>query len=337
MWSAGSGRSQIRGLALGVIALCGVAAAGIVGARGAYPADQPRLRSGAAWLASTQVGQLTLLDGSSAEVAAQVGVAPPGNQLDVVQQGSVAYSVDRTAGTIRRVDGSTFEPTPAAQPLADARDGLRAYAGPDVLYLLDTRRGVLTGADPHTLVAQGRPVSLSARVSPQAASLDEAGRLWVLDADSGDLVWLRDGTRHSRHVGTGGTAQLTVAGGVPVVVDPEHRTATTFDPVSGAPRRTFPLDLRSGDRVQVSGAAHDPRLYLVAARGVLAICDLAGAGCGVTVPIGTQTSDFGAPVEAGGRLFVPDYATGQVWVVDLDTGKVLARPRVLSPATRRTG
>src|SRR2546423_13687281 len=141
MWS--TGRSRVGGLAVGIVTLGVVVAAGVVGARGAYPADRPRLLSGAAWLASTQVGQLTLLDGSSAEVAAQVGVAPPGNQLDVVQQGSVAYSVDRTAGTIRRVDGSTFEPTPAAQPLADARDGLRAYAGPDVLYLLDTRRGGL--------------------------------------------------------------------------------------------------------------------------------------------------------------------------------------------------
>jgi len=331
MWS--TGRSQVGGLAVGIVTLGVVVAAGVVGARGAYPADRPRLLSGAAWLASTQVGQLTLLDGSSAEVAAQVGIAPPGNQLDVAQQGSVAYAVDRTAGSIRRVDGTTFEPTPAAAPLPDARDGLRAFAGTDVLYVLDTRRGVLTAADPYTLVTQGRPVSLTARVSPQAATLDGAGRLWVLDPDSGDLVWLRDGQRHSRHVGTG-SAQLTVADGAPVLVDTAHRTATSFDPASGAPRRTFPLDLRADDKIQAIGAAHDQRLYVVAARGVLTICDLTGPGCGLTVPIGTRTSDFGAPVEAGGRVFVPDYATGQVWVVDVAAGKVLARPRVLNPATR---
>src|SRR2546423_1280707 len=314
MWS--TGRSRVGGLAVGMVRLGVVVAAGVVGARGAYPAARRRLLSGAAWLASTQVGQLTVLDGSSAEVAAQVGIAPPGNQLGVAQQGSVAYAVDRTAGSIRRVDGTTFEPTPAAAPLPDARDGLRAFAGTDVLYVLDTRRGVLTAADPYTLVTQGRPVSLTARVSPQAATLDGAGRLWVLDPDSGDLVWLRDGQRHSRHVGTG-SAQLTVADGAPVLVDTAHRTATSFDPASGAPRRTFPLDLRADDKIQAIGAAHDQRLYVVAARGVLTICDLTGPGCGLTVPIGTRTSDFGAPVEAGGRVFVPDYATGQVWVADV--------------------
>ena len=46
------------------------------------------------------------------------------------------------------LDGTTFEPTPAAVPLPDARNGLRAYAGTDVLYVLDTGRGVLTAADP---------------------------------------------------------------------------------------------------------------------------------------------------------------------------------------------
>jgi hypothetical protein len=331
MWS--TGRSQVGGLAVGIVTLGVVVAAGIVGTRGAYPADQPRLLSGAAWLASTQVGQLTLLDGSSAEVAAQVGIAPPGNQLDVAQQGSVAYAVDRTAGTVRRVEGTTFESTPAAAPLPDARNGLRVFAGTDVLYVLDTGRGVLTAADPRTLVTQGPPLSLTTRVSPQAASLDGGGRLWVLDPDSGDLVWLRDGQRHSRHVGTG-TAQLAIADGAPVLVDTEHRTATSFDPASGAPRRTFPLDLRADDKIQAIGAAHEQRLYVVAARGVLAICDLTGPGCGVTVPIGTRTSDFGVPVEAAGRVFVPDYATGQVWVVDVAAAKVLARPRVLNPATR---
>src|SRR5262249_20870744 len=34
------------------------------------------------------------------------------------------------------------------------------------------------------------------------------------------------------------------------------------------------------------------------------------------------------------RLFVPDYGAGQVWVVDPDGARVLARPRVLPPKTR---
>src|SRR5436190_4511689 len=69
---------------------------------GGYPANRPNLLSGAAWLASAQVGQVSLLDGSTAEVAAQVNVARPGDRIDVVQQGSTAYVVNRTDGSLRR-------------------------------------------------------------------------------------------------------------------------------------------------------------------------------------------------------------------------------------------
>src|SRR5690349_2569232 len=95
-------RQPWRGIAWGAGLLGLAVALGLIGPRGAYPADRPRLLSGAAWLVSSQVGQLSLLDGSTAELAAQVPIAPPGDQLDVAQQGSVAYVVDRTAGTISR-------------------------------------------------------------------------------------------------------------------------------------------------------------------------------------------------------------------------------------------
>src|SRR6266508_4614291 len=88
-------RSVVAGVGVVVLAVGVVLAAAV----GGYPASRPRLLSGAAWLASAQVGQLTLLDGSSVEVAAQVQVAPKGNRLDVVQQAATAYAVDRTAWT----------------------------------------------------------------------------------------------------------------------------------------------------------------------------------------------------------------------------------------------
>src|SRR5436305_11045233 len=162
-----------------VAALVGTAL--VAGAKGGFPATRPRLLSGAAWLASVQVGQLTLLDGSSAEVAAQVSVAAPGERLDVVQQAATGYAVNRSTGTIRRVDGATFAVTDPARPLPAAGDGLRAFAAPDTLYALDTRRGLLTGADPQTLTPRGTPVPLAASVSGQAAALDEQGHLWVLE------------------------------------------------------------------------------------------------------------------------------------------------------------
>lgn len=57
---------------------------------------------------TSQVGQLTLLGGSSAEVVAQVQVAPPGDRLSTVQHGTTAYAINHTAGSIRRIDGGTL-------------------------------------------------------------------------------------------------------------------------------------------------------------------------------------------------------------------------------------
>src|SRR5262245_30311179 len=101
-------RRLLRSVVSGVAVLATAGAIGFFGARGGYSATHPRLTAGSAWLASSRVGQLTLLDGSSAEVAAQVQVASGGDGLDAVQHGSTAYAVNRSAGTLRRVDGATF-------------------------------------------------------------------------------------------------------------------------------------------------------------------------------------------------------------------------------------
>jgi uncharacterized repeat protein (TIGR02543 family) len=327
---------RLRGLLAGIGTLVVVAGLVALGVRSGYPSDRPKLLSGAAWLASSQAGQLTLLDGSSVEVAAQVQVAKRGDQVDVVQQAATAYAVNRSTGSIRRVDGATFDVTPPANPLPEAGAGLRAFAGPDALYALDSGRGVLTSADPVTLADRGAPVPLATTVSPQAAALDDAGRLWVLDADSGDLVWIdHKGQRHSRRgVAAPRAGLLVLADGAPVVVDTQRRTATQLDPGDGATRNVVNLDLRPGDQLQVSGSPHSPTLYVVANRGVLSICALSSTACDSAVPLGTASgNDLGQAVESGGRLFVPDFGSGTVWVVDLGRARVVTQAKVLDPHT----
>lgn len=326
---------NVRGLLAGAGTLVVVVGLTFAGVRGGYPATRPQLLSGSAWLPSAQVGQLTLLDGSSAEVAAQVQVAGRGEHLDAVQQGAHAYAVNRSTGTIRRVDGATFEVSQPATPIPLASAGLQAFAGPDALYALDSRRGVLMSADPKTLANRGPAVPLASQVNPQAAALDDAGRLWVLDPTTGDLVWIDHGQRHVRRgVTRPGAGLLVLAGGAPVVVDTANRTAALLDRESAATRTTVGLDLRPSDRIQVSGSPHSPRLYLVASRGVLDICDLTATTCATALPLGPVNGDLGPPVETGGRLFVPDYASGQVWIVDLQQSRVTAQPKILDPKTR---
>jgi hypothetical protein len=328
-------RPWVRSLVAGAAVLAVVGVVGIAGARGGYPATRPRLMSGTAWLASSLVGQLTLLDGSSAEVAAQVQVAARGNGLDAVQQGSTAYVVNRTVGSLRRVDGATFDVSEPVSPVPGATDGLRAFAGPHALYALDAGSGVLAEADPQTLAARGRPVSMAARVAGQAASIDDGGRLWLLDGETGNLDWIERGQRHTRNKVAGpGTGLLTLADGKPVVVDQRGRTAVMLEPGSAAVRHRTTLDLRADDRIQVSGSPHAPRVYVVASRGVLAVCELTAPACSAAVALGSGGAELGAAVENGGRVFVPDYTGGRVWIVDLRDLRVIAQPQVVPARTR---
>src|SRR5207253_7403011 len=108
----------------------------------------------------------------------------------------------------------------------------------------------LADADPRTLSTRSALVPLAAQIAPQAATLDDAGRLWLLDAATGDLVRVDGSTRSIRRgAARPGAALLTVAGGAPVLVDTDRRTATALDPSSGAARATVPLDLNPGERV----------------------------------------------------------------------------------------
>jgi List-Bact-rpt repeat protein/PKD domain-containing protein len=317
---------------VGAAVLAAVLVGGVVlgGVDNGDPVQDVRLLSGAAWLPSARVGQVTLLDGSSAEVSAQVQVAPAGNVLDVVQQGATAYAIDQTAGTVRRVDGATFDLTPPAAPIPDAHAGLTAIPGRDSLYTLDTRRGVVADTDPHTLARRGDLLALAGQLTAGTTTVDDTGTLWAIDTVTGDLTRVAGGRRTIEHqVTRPGRSILAMSNGHPVVVDTTARKAITIDGDTGQVRDSFDLDLHTDDTVQVTGSPRSERLYLVVGRGVLTICDLAAGNCDKTVPLDAG-SKFGAAVEAGNRLFVPDYTTGQVWIVDLAQSRVTAKPAVLS-------
>nr|WP_042198707.1 PKD domain-containing protein [Kibdelosporangium sp. MJ126-NF4]CEL23505.1 Flagellar hook-length control protein FliK [Kibdelosporangium sp. MJ126-NF4]CTQ89119.1 Flagellar hook-length control protein FliK [Kibdelosporangium sp. MJ126-NF4] len=290
-----------------------------------------RLLSGVAWFASAKVGQLTLLDGSSAEVAAQVQVGPAGNALEVVQQGANAYAIDQTAGTVRRIDGATFDMTEPQAPIPDARTGLTAIPGPASLYTVDGSRGILADTDPRTLDRRGGLLSLANQLATGAAAVDDAGTLWAIDSTNGSLNRVAGGVRTIRPgVAAPGPGFVAITDGGPVVVDVGGRRAVMIDKSTGRPGATADLDLRPQDTLQVSGSPRSQRLYLVTGRGVLVVCDLAAARCDGVVPL-TAGDEYGAAVEASNKLFVPDYTTGQVLIVDLVSNRVLATPTVLSP------
>ncbi|MCE7011219.1 PKD domain-containing protein [Kibdelosporangium philippinense] len=312
-----------------VAVLGGVAVAGM---DSGHEVQNVKLLSGAAWLPSGRVGQLSLLDGTSAEVSAQVQVSQPGSVLEVVQAGPNAYSVDQTAGTIRRIDGATFEVSAPEAPIGGARSGLTAFAGSGKLYIVDTQRGLFTNADPRTGRALSTPQTLATQIAPNTTGIDTDGRLWISDNATGDVRTIIDGEEQVpiKEVTRPGRSVLTMVNGRPLVVEVAARKATTVDPSLRKVDTTIDIDLRDGEDIQLSGSPYSDRFYVVAPRGVLTICSLAEESCSDAVPL--ASGKLGAAVEAGNHLFVPDYTTGQVWIVGLDKKTVLAQPKVVKTA-----
>ncbi|SMC89622.1 hypothetical protein [Kibdelosporangium aridum] len=316
----------IRGFGLAAVAT--LAVAGVAAFGDGNPVQDTRLLSGAAWLASGKVGQVTLLDGMTAEVSAQVQVAPSGNSLDVVQQGSTAYAVDKSAGTIRRIDGATFDVGPPATPIADASGDLTVIPGRTALYTVDNRRGILADTDPRTLQRRGEMISVADKLTAGTATVDDDGVFWSIDPATGKVAKVRDGQRSLHDVAEPGDSLITLTNGHPVVIDRKGARAISLSSTTASAIDTIQLDIRPDDVLRASGSPHNERLYVVHKRGVLTVCDLLESDCSKVIPL-AGNSDFGAPVESGNRLFVPNYVTGEVWIIDLQRSAVVGKPKVL--------
>jgi PKD repeat protein len=334
--SHGAGRRQLRvgaGIAAAVTMVAGIV---VSWNQVRDVAPRVRLHAGAAWVASEQTGQLTLLDGASAEVAAQVLVGRPGNDLYAAQQGTTGYAINRVQGAVVRIDGATLETSRQQSPVAEADGQLTVFPTPHALYTLDAVRGLLAKADPETLQSQGDPQPLTAGAAVDGAVMDPDGHLWTLDQHSGDLVWLADGTRHSRpQAHTPGRSRLTLTDRRPALLDAARGTMELLDPDTGVVQQSVPVGLRPEDTVAVSGSPDERRLLIsLGSRGQLLSCTFGAGSCAAPVALSSASADLGQAVEADNHAVVPDYATGRVWIVDLAGPRVVAERRLFDRPVR---
>ncbi|EFC85053.1 PKD domain-containing protein [Parafrankia sp. EUN1f] len=320
-------------------ALCAVllgTAAVIVTAADGPKARTVALDDGTTWLVSSAVGQAALLDGASAltdgasaQVVTQIAVGR--GDLTAARSGADAFVANATANSVTRIDGATYRKTTAPAPLGRAGEPLALFPGRSALYAVSATAGLVTIADPATLRVRGPEQSLGARVREGAALVDGAGLLWLIDSDSGDLIRVDDSGKHPKPSGADpAAATLVLAGGRVAVVDAAARTVRPVG-ADGAPGPATCLDIRRGDEVAVTGSPTQDRVYAVSDdRGVLLVSDLDRRSCNRAVDLGAARHRLGPAQEAAGRVFVPDYTTGEVAVVDLASGRVVARPKVLA-------
>ncbi|NGY60413.1 PKD domain-containing protein [Lentzea sp. NEAU-D13] len=306
-----------------VAAAASVTAAVLVAGPG-YDAARVRMSSGAVWLASSGTGEVSLVDGTTGEVRGHTRVAAPGTALSVARLGSAAFVANRKTGQLSRVDSATEQVSPSGADLP-ASDGLVVKTTPDVVHGIDVRSGTVVSVDPHTLRSSGDRTRLAERLQPDSVVVDGGGRLWAIDADTGDLVWLADGKRRSRPA-EAGNSRLTVTTGRPVLVDPERDVAELLHPGTGVVAGTVRPGLDAGDVVAVSGSADRSRVLIAnSTRGELVVCAFDPRSCTAPVKVAAEGADLGTPVEVDDHAVVPDYSTGEATVVDLADGSVVSQ------------
>ena len=316
--------------ALGALLVAGVLVAGLGRTE---PANRVALHSGAAWLPSS-VGQVALLSGASARPMAALAVANRGDALDVVQSGSDGYVVDRSTGTVSRVDGGTFAQSTPYRFAADDPAKLSVLLGGGRVYVLDGAKGLLYQTDPKTLAVRGTPQVLDATVTPDSATVDGTGRLWVIDDRNGALKWFGSETADGAGSGTGSRdgaapsgSRLVLAGSSAVLV---AATGADWLGTDGTAVAHADFGLHPDEAAVVSGTPDGRLAVVIAGRGVVELCTR--TGCGTSAfPIDKAGARLGQAVLQSGLLFVPDLSHGTVHVLSTSAGRELAAPEILTP------
>ncbi len=152
---------------------------------------------------------------------------------------------------------------------------------------------------------------------------------------SGDLTWFDGTDRDVRRsaVERPSDAELVVVDGAPAVVERGQRRVRAVAHGGGFGAESC-LEIDPADRsVRVGGSGASDRLYVVSGdQGTLRVSDLRTGECAeVVVGLTEPGADLGIPREAQGRVFVPDYSTGTVVVVDLEARRAAHTTPLMTP------
>jgi Fibronectin type III domain len=341
MWARSAQRVMARWLntsglvTFGVVVMVVLGTAGFVIGRG-DSALHLTVSPGDAWLSTTQRGSVSLVDGQSGQSSAELLVnGARGHYLVVSQVGHEVLVLDTRTGMLIRINTVQL----ALGATARTPSGSVVVAGLAATYLVDYAAGTVQRIDPVTLSPLGPLVHVPGQLGP-AAVVDGNGTLWMPISGNGTVVPVTsNGLGKAIPVGTSGAdLVMTTAGGVPIAVDRTAHRLTTLALTGARSVLTLPAsaDASGSQALLVPAAGNSATLPLVNPNGApsLVIVDLS-QGTTRSVPLGAEVTGhtLGEPVQAGQRIFVPDYTTGDVLVYDSTAGALATT----IPVTGRRG
>ncbi|MGH3657370.1 MAG: PASTA domain-containing protein [Micromonosporaceae bacterium] len=226
------------------------------------------------------------------------------------------WVVNIETGEVWRLPTKTMEPERVGDKRAPSEEKPEVVAGGGQAYLVDRENRKLTALDARP--DKRRDVSTPAPVD--VAVVDGSGAAWGLARSTGELYLVADGrlVRKEKVATRGEAAQLTLAGGRPVVYRPAHGKAATYNRDGVIRRYNLPPVSRP---VLVPTSPVKPSVLVAVVAGTADVYAL-NLGTGQwhdTQLAGREGSTFGHPAVLGNLMYVPDLTKRHVVLLELKT------------------
>lgn len=291
----------------------------------------PKLADVGAWLWTAARGKIVHVNGLSGEVDGYLD-DKAGRRLRVVQDGGHVLLVDDATGFVSRVE-------PSQLSVSQTRDfgaaGMQLAMSGDTAYAVDPATGKIQQIDPVTLGTVGAAVTLPGPLG--AARVDGGGRLWVPVTAKGEVVPVANGAADEPvKVGEPGEElSVTIAGGLPVVVNSRAATATVIGSDGGVGEITLPKEVaqaaKGGALTPASTEGSLVPILSAGRSGLIVVIDTGSNSVLSTRFAADDPADLGVPQVLGSKVYVPDHGSGSLIVWDSATG---GQPTTLRVAQR---
>jgi hypothetical protein len=290
----------------------------------------------ASWLWSNNKGEVARVNGVTGRVDTRYKVSDSlGHTVQVSQTDRYVILRDLTTGKVSVLDLASLQLAATTQTTAGL--GVTVALHGDAAFVIDAVQGTVGQLDPATLAPVGTPLRFMPGLS--GGTFDADGRLWLLVAGEGTVVAIEPAKGSSgkpgKDGGTGGSAagDPKVVRTVPIA-DPSHdlamsvldkgvavldKTGAVLTTLRGDQPRTIPLTLTGPGAMPVRTNGADVPVTVVDDRNVYLVTGDKVAQ--FTVP--GESAKLKPCVSWSKRLYCPDEATGNVYVLDA-AGKLTA-------------
>lgn len=310
-------RLNVKGLLIAVglpVVLVGALVATLLGT-GAFSRDSD-LEDESLWLWTTPAGEIARVNGLTAATDVRFPLTDAaGNEVQIVQTDSHLLLREIASGNVSAIDLSTLELTGEAETAPG--EGVRLALSDDGAFIIDQTQGLVNQVDPSTLTAIGDPLQFPAGLT--GGAFDRAGKLWVGVPREGTIVQIEPKDEGANTIATEVVAEprqelaLTVLGDGVAVLNSTAKQMTTIR--SDGRKAVTDVELVGPAETADSSPGTIASVTVTDPPSVITVNDEESKHFAIAA---APSNLLGASVEFHERVYVPDGASGLVWVYDLD-------------------